>query len=95
MNMKMKKPERSTAGQIVDKDGNVLGDEQFHEMGWNSTPEAVLKDAEAMDDVNAELAEQQAESYSDPETRRRAFAGLVEIFPEHPNVEAWRKKAAA
>jgi len=90
------KPEKNQAmeGREYNANGKDIGDAQFHEVGWDTTPEAAKADLQRMAAAEVGLAEQQAEHFvrHDRATGIKAFKSLLNLYPGHPRVQHWKQR---
>ncbi len=88
------KKEPAMEGREHDPNGKDIGDARFHNVGWNTTPEAAQEDVERIAASEVELAERQAASFADrdPEMGIKAYEGLIVLYPDHPAVPQWKER---
>ena len=59
--MNEKIPKKAMEGRTHNAAGEDIGDAQFHEQGWNTTPEETAEDIERVAAAEVDLAERQVE----------------------------------
>lgn len=82
-------------GRNTDDTGNET-DAGFHEIAWNTSPEASRKDLEAMAEHVDDLAESQLERVAaiDPQAAIKGYEHLVASEQAGENVTRWIKRIA-
>lgn len=85
---------KAMEGREHDATGKDVGDAHFHEVGWNTTPDAAKADLARLAEAELEMAERQAESFvkSDKALGIQAYEGLLAIYKGQPAAERWAKR---
>lgn len=65
-----------------------------HTDGWNTSPDKARQDLEQMTEQEIALAEAQAEAFAKDNRTigAKAFASLLALYPNHPQVEHWKTR---